>query len=318
MKRVFKFFVYLLLIVIILFNMVSASYAYRFSHYYNSNEIDSTEVKKGKLHRIKTILFGPKLVKSSIVDKPYIPYQNIRLVTDDNVHLAGWYSVHSDTSSKGTILMFHGASSCRSSLVAEMKEFYNAGYNVLTIDFRGNGESEGNTTTISYIEVHDAKAAYDYVAKTGEKNISMYGKSMGAATAIRTIAVYQTPVKALICDASFGSVHQAIQGRIRDIHFPPEPLATLMSFWGSIIRNYWIFGTRPSEYVKKVYCPTLIQRGANDDRVTHEETMEIYNNLASPVKKVVEYSNCGHESLYAKHPDEWRKNILEILDSASK
>jgi alpha-beta hydrolase superfamily lysophospholipase len=64
------------------------------------------------------------------------------------------------------------------------------GYNVLLLDFRAHGASGGNTCTIGYYEAEDVKLAYNFLKDKGEKNIALWGISMGAAAIAHAVDEY--------------------------------------------------------------------------------------------------------------------------------
>jgi pimeloyl-ACP methyl ester carboxylesterase len=78
--------------------------------------------------------------------------------------------------------MFHGYGSSRSDIIPESTVFYKMQYNVLMLDFRAHGNSEGNICSMGYYEAGDVKAAYNFISSTGEKNIILWGGSMDAAS----------------------------------------------------------------------------------------------------------------------------------------
>jgi pimeloyl-ACP methyl ester carboxylesterase len=112
----------------------------------------------------------------------------------------------------------------------------------------------------------------------------------------------------------FGSILEAAEGRIKMMGLPPEPLATLITFWGGTEHGFWAFGMKPSEYAKKINVPTLLQWGKNDPRVSETETDLIYKNLPAN-KKLVVYESCGHESLCKKENLKWITEVHQFLDN---
>jgi pimeloyl-ACP methyl ester carboxylesterase len=89
-------------------------------------------------------------------------------------------------------------------------------------------------------------------------------------------------------------------------------LATFITFWGGTEHGFWAFNMKPSEFVKQIKCPVLLQWGRHDPRVQQEETDLIYANISAP-KKLVVYENCGHESLCEKEPAKWTATVSEFL-----
>lgn len=77
-------------------------------------------------------------------------------------------------SSKGTVILFHGYGGQKSSLIEKSDEFIKQGYSTLLVDFMGSGGSEGNQTTIGFKEAVEVKTCFDYLTKSGEKNLSFW------------------------------------------------------------------------------------------------------------------------------------------------
>ena len=58
----------------------------------------------------------------------------------------------------------------------------------------------------------------------------------------------------------FGSLPDAVKGRVKIMGLPQEPISTLLTFWGGVQNGFWAFNLKPSEYAKKIKCPVLLQR----------------------------------------------------------
>jgi len=294
---------YTLLILFLLVNIIAAFHAYKFTHFYsNAAPVKKPEQMSGG-EKLKAIFFGIRYPKSKVVDSLGLQHDTVLLKTADSLQLESWYAQHD--SAKGTILMFHGHGSSKSGIIAEARKLYEIGYHVILTDFRAHGNSEGNTTSIGIYESRDVKAVYDYVAAKGEKNIIIWGISMGAATALKAIDEFGIKPNKLILEMPFGSLHSAVQGRMKTMGLPAEPLSTLLTFWGGAEIGSWAFNHRPEEYAKKVNCPVLLQWGAGDQRVTEDETNSLFSNISSHEKVMIKYLQSGHESLFKKETGKW-------------
>lgn len=157
------------------------------------------------------------------------------------------------------------------------------------------------------------KAAYDYIRSKGEKNIVLWGVSMGAATITRAIAAYDVKPEKVILELSYGTLSAAAKGRVRTMGLPEQPIAGLLTFWGGTVRGFWAFGLSPEEYAKKINCPVLVQHGAKDARVTMAESEAIFGNIPPVRKKLVVYETAKHESLYGREPGKWKREIKSFL-----
>ncbi|MDN3658302.1 alpha/beta hydrolase [Ferruginibacter paludis] len=310
MKLLIKILLRTLLTIFILVNIITAFHAYKFTHFYNAADVAVKQQKTG-WDKTEDILFGINVAKKPDSITNTIASQTIYLYTKDSIQLEGWWIKTTDTA-KGTVILFHGHGSTKAGILLESEEFGKMGYNTLLMDFRAHGNSGGNTTTIGYYEAEDVQLAYDFIKNKGEKNIVLWGISMGAAAVSKAINDYNLPANKIILEMPFGSILQAAEGRIKMMQLPPEPLATLITFWGGTEHGFWAFGMKPAEFVKKINCPVLLQWGRKDPRVTQAETDLIYANIVAP-KKLVVYDNAGHESLCEKENAKWLSEVQDFL-----
>ncbi len=312
MKKWIRILLRTIIVLFVLGNLMLALHAYKLTHFYDVAEIDIIpENEKTSWDRAKDILFGLNTVKKPSSHKADSSFEKIILETADKLKLEALY-LTTDSAVKGTVVLFHGHHSNRLGVLGESEMFRKMGYNTLLPDFRAHGNSEGNTCTIGYEEAEDVKLAYDYIKNKGEKNIILWGISMGAAAITKAVNDYQLQPKKIILEMPYGSLQDAVEGKLSTMHLPKQPLASLLTFWGGAEHGFWAFNMKPTEYVKKINIPVLMQWGKNDPRVTKKEIDEIYNNILS-AKKLVIYDNCGHESLYTKENDKWLKEVNDFL-----
>lgn len=308
----------LALALFVLLNIVCAFQAYKLTHFYDTKDAMPSPEKMSFTDKLNAGLFGVKFPKSISGDKPEM-YETVNLKTDDNLKLEGWYANKDSAKydailSKGTIILFHGHGGKKSDLIPEAKQFYDLGYSILLVDFRAHSNSDGNTCTIGFDESKDVKAAYDFVVAKGEKNIILYGVSLGAAAILKAVRDDYIHPQKLILEMPFGTLQDAVKGRLKIMNLPQQPLATLLTFWGGVEQGYWAFNFKPQEYAKKVTCPTLLQWGTNDKRVSATETSTIFQNLSSTRKTFVEYKNSGHQSLCKNENEKWKARITTFLN----
>lgn len=147
------------------------------------------------------------------------------------------------SNSKGTIILFHGYGSEKSSLLNKSDEFLKLGYNTLLVDFMGSGGSEGNQTTIGFKEAEEVKTAFEYVEKQGEKSIYLFGNSLGAVAIMKAMSDFNLDAKGIILECPFGSMYKTTCARFSNMNVPSFPMAGLLVFWGGIQNGFWGFWT---------------------------------------------------------------------------
>ena len=318
MKKWLKRFAYTILLLFIIVNIMSAFHAYKFTHFY----ADAAPIKRPEQmsfnEKATAIFAGVKYPKSKVMDSLKVAHTTVKIKTEDNLMLDAWENIlGSDSSSKkakGTIILFHGHGSSKSGTIKEAQVFDSLGYNILLIDFRGHGNSDGNICSIGYNESKDVKAAYDYVEAKGEKNIILWGVSLGAATIMKAIKDYSIKPTKVIVEMPFASLHDAVKGRVRTMGLPEQPISTFLCFWGGVELGFNAFSHDPSEYARKVTCPVLLQWGLQDKRVSEPETKTIFANISSVQKQFVVYTTSGHVSLCKTENKKWITTVANFLN----
>lgn len=301
----------ILLVLFLVLNVLAAFHAYKFTHFYpgEKNRPKQSAAMTG-WDKTQALLFGLTYPKSVNDSKP-AAYETVLFHTKDGLKIEGWYS--KTAAAKGTVILFHGHGSSKAKLNNEAAAFSAMGYNLLLIDFRAHGGSDGTVCTIGYYEAEEVKLAYDYMRAQGEKNIVLWGISLGAGTITHAVSEYGLAPEKVILEMPFGTLLQAVKGRLRIMGVPAEPFSSLLTFWGGAEQGFWAFSMEPETFAKKIKSPLLIQWGAKDARVTRKEVESIYRNAASTEKTLVVYPDAAHESLCKKDPDRWMRTVGRFL-----
>lgn len=313
LKKFLKSIGYILLGIFLLLNVMAIFHAYKFTHFYAGIIPAKKPEQMSFSEKAAAIFVGVKYSKSKVVDSFEVKHSTITLRTKDSIRLESWYA-KADSNARGTIVMFHGHGSNKSAIIKEATAFHEMGWNVLMTDFRAHGNSDGETCTIGYDESKDVKAAYDYIKAGGEKNIVLWGISLGAATILSAIDQFNIKPNKLILEMPFGTLQEGVKGKLRMMHIPIEPMSTLLTFWGGVEQRNWGFDFRPQDFASKVNCPVLLQWGLNDPRVTQTETNTIFKHLASHDKLLMVYVKSGHQSLCKNENAKWVSTVGGFLN----
>ena len=77
---------------------------------------------------------------------------------------------------------------------------------LFTFDFSGCGNSEGNWVTLGWKEKHDLDAVVSYLLSLGSvSKLGLWGRSMGAATAVMYLSENNDKVSAAVLDSGFAA-----------------------------------------------------------------------------------------------------------------
>ena len=315
LPSIVRWILWVLLVQVILFNISAAFYANRFTYVYDDPALRNKGLNRNIFVKTWHLFSGPRQPRSIITEFPVFPYDTLILKTKNGIFIDAWYA-EPDSISKGTVILFHGIMANKGMLLAEAAEFRDDGYNVMLVDFRAHGNSGGHITTIGVKESEEVKLAYDYIDKQGEKNIFLYGSSMGGVVVAKAVADYDLQPSGVFLEMPFASLQSHVRARVRGLGFRgfgEKQFGFLVTMWIGIERGFNGFKDQTACYVAKMNCPVLMQWGARDTYVLKNETNRIYNAIASSNKKLVIYDQAGHESLLQNDPVKWRLEVEKFL-----
>lgn len=312
-----RWILWALLIQFILINISAAFYAYRLTHFSTNPSLRIYKPASNIFVKTWRLFTGPRQPRSSISETPTFSFDTVQFKTSNGTLIDAWYG-KADSFSRGTVIFFHGITVTKAQLLHEAYEFRYWHYNVMLVDFRGHGNSSGNKTTIGIKESEEVKLAYEHVINRGDKNIFLYGLSLGSVAAARAAAIYQLPLSGVILDMPFLSLQTYMKGKARIVGFPQQPFAFLTTLWTGIENGFNGFNHKTTTYVKKINCPVLLQWGALDYFVLKDDIAEIYTAIGSKNKKLVIYPNASHESLLGNDPARWRAEVGNFIKSYGK
>jgi fermentation-respiration switch protein FrsA (DUF1100 family) len=253
------------------------------------------------------LFFKPGKVIVNSPDIQALSPQNVYFRSPDNLTLHGWYFRGQGNEQHGTILVCHGNVENLSTHVKLDLWLVRAGYNVFIFDYRGYGKS-GGTTTVEGIHL-DAEAALEkiFTLPGAHDRIVIYGKSLGGAVAIHTVAntPYKDRIKGLIVESAFADYRMMARGEIAKtiIGWPVQyPLSLLVN------NDY-----SPMKWIRKVPpVPLLIIHGTRDAVVPVEHGRVLFEAAAEP-KQYWELPGLGHVKSWTDEAT--RKRLLAYLES---
>lgn len=294
-----------LLLIFIGINVVAVFHSYKFTHFSNpQTEKTKDPSNLSGIQKLKTIIFGVSIPRPENKVVPKSDYQIITI--QGNKEIECW-SIQAKQP-KGTVILFHGYGGNKSSMLDKAEIFIKLGYSTLLVDFMGSGGSEGNQTTIGFLEAQQVKSSFEYVTGSGDENIILFGTSMGAAAILKCINDYQIKPAGIILECPYGTIYQTVCARFDIMNVPSFPGAALLTFWGGLQNGFWAFGHNPIEYAKNVKCPALLLYGAKDEKVSRRETDEIFENLSGK-KTLSIYPEAGHENYLTFYKSEWIRDV---------
>tara|TARA_B100000029_G_scaffold330109_1_gene322389 strand:+ start:866 stop:1678 length:813 start_codon:yes stop_codon:yes gene_type:complete len=133
----------------------------------------------------RNLLYHPTLdnyIKNQSVIEP-TEIEKVKITTKDNIDLLGWF-YNKDLNKHKTIVFFHGNAGSLANRTYKLNHFKKLNVNFLIIAWRGFSGNGGRPNEKGLYE--DAKSAIKWLKVKGvdEKNIILYGESLGTGVAV--------------------------------------------------------------------------------------------------------------------------------------
>ncbi len=205
---------------------------------------------------------------------------------------------------RGTILLFHGYRSCWQIDFGLVLRYYyeTLGYQLLLVDQRAHGKSEGRYLTFGVRERFDVISWTTYMGQLlGEDHpLFLGGLSMGATTVLMA-SCFEFPanVRGIIADCGFTSPYEIMQAVLRH-HNPKTPAKLLLPFCGIFTKLFAGFGLKDAstlDAVRESRYPILFIHGTGDTFVPCEMTQRAFDACRSQ-KTLVLVDGAEHGKSY--------------------
>jgi pimeloyl-ACP methyl ester carboxylesterase len=231
--------------------------------------------------------------------------QDVRLKAADGVHLGAWHLQRGARPSNRLILLFHGNAGHRAGRTLWYEVAASVGCDVLAIDYRGYGDSEGGPTEKGLIL--DSEAAWEHATGTLKfrpEQILIAGESLGGGVAVQLAAKLcrrQQAPAGLVLLATFDSMlHAALH------NFPWLP-----------VRRFLLDRYHSDQHIADVTCP-LLQFHGDQDTIVPLKLGRRLSEMAPPAssdgrQKVFRvFPGAGHNNLLRQHAPQIRDEIRRL------
>ncbi len=247
------------------------------------------------------LMFHPSpIIKSTPADYDLV-YEEVWLpVSTGQIH--GWW-ISASTLEAPVILYFHGNGTNNGDTVGRASRFYQLGFSVLLIDYRGYGKSDPTFPDETKV-YEDAEAAWKYLTQDRgikPQNLSIYGHSLGGAIGIE-MAARHPEMAGLIVEGTFTSMKE---------------MANIMGY--SRLFPLKLILTQKFDSINKIsgiQVPILLIHGTEDEVVPTFMSQQLYD-VAPTAKKLYLVPGAKHNDLPTIGGENYLKIISYFVESVS-
>ena len=220
----------------------------------------------------------PIRIASQITPKTFgVDYESVQFKTADNILIKGWFIPNKNPHAK-TIILLHGYPADKANILPS-RLFLHKNYNLLLMDFRYFGESDGLYSTIGKNEVLDLQAAIQYLNKRGIKSVGVWGFSLGGAVALLT-APKEPHIKAIVAESPFARLDWMV-----DDYYPIPGLNYLISqlihLWAWLFLKMDVNTVNPFQAIEHLKIPVLLIYSKSDQVVKFKHAVLMQKTAAA-------------------------------------
>lgn len=242
-------------------------------------------------------------------------HQDEWITSSDGLKLHGTWFPQGEC--KNIVICFHGYTSQGMKDYIGLSGYYlSRGYSMLLVDERAHGESEGTHIGFGCLDRVDALKWINWVIrKCGtECKILLHGTSMGGATVLMTSGMeLPVQVKGIISDCAFTSPKEVFTHVLKNMyHMPAFPTMQLSDWLNRNLSGYGLDECNAAREVRNAKVPILLIHGSGDTFVPCSMCETIYENIASPKKKLI-IEGAAHAECYYKDTAAYENALTEFI-----
>ncbi len=224
-----------------------------------------------------------------------------------------------NTKTNKTILCVHGYKA-KDGLIdfgMSAKFLYQTGYNLLIVDDRAHGKSDGKYIGFGVLDCKDVASWTNLlINEYKQETIILYGMSMGSATVLNASSLIDhNIVKGIVADCGFASGYDEVSYQIKQMyHLPSFPLVAIANLQLKLLAHYSLKEKQAYISIKEYKGKLLIIHGGSDHFVCTKDAYKIYEN-ANCSKKLLIIDGASHAKSYLKDTKKYEKAFIELLNS---
>lgn len=217
------------------------------------------------------------------------------------------------------MILVHGYSANYHIHMPFTRLFLNEGLNVLLVDQRAHGGSEGEYTTYGYYEKNDIDRWIKYLEDKNGKDlyIGLHGQSLGGATVLMC-GVNNDKVKFIIDDCGFSNGKEEIKHEFdKQRYIPFKPVYWLLRKKIKHRCNFDMDEVNPLKEIEKSNKPILFIHGKEDKLVPYTMAEDMYNKRGNKEDLLYLVEDAGHMECYGANREKYEEVVRKFISKVN-
>ena len=243
----------------------------------------------------------------------------LSVLSKENFRLSGWLWPAENNGTGKTVILVHGVMDSAAGMGYLAEEYHKKNWDVLCIDLRAHGDSEGKKSTMGVLEADDLVLWVDLLVSVHKKTaIFLHGVSMGGAAVLMyggNRSHLPDEVMGIVSDSSFASYFKAFSLLINFVvrnRFIAWSIAH-----GASLASYTSCGIpfakmSPLSVVDSITVPLLFFHGENDVLVPIRTVQKMFDKAVQRTNEIVVIPEAPHIGAYFYAPLEYMDKIEQF------
>nr|WP_277956611.1 alpha/beta hydrolase [Clostridium perfringens] len=248
--------------------------------------------------------------------------EDITLKSFDGLNLTSTLIMNENPTNKFIVLV-HGVSICYVGSLKYFDIFYKNGFNVLIVNQRRHGKSEGKYSTYGFYEKYDVNMWIEYLKSRFGNDIilGLHGESMGAGTVMETIPLNDS-IKFVIEDCGYSNFHELIGFQItheyknRLVRKILRPSLLFANFFMKTKAKFSMKKIVPIDIVASNSLPMMFVHGKEDYFVPWYMAVDLYKAKTKGYKELYLVEGAKHAEALEVNKILYEKKIMTFIEKA--
>ncbi|EOT2968142.1 alpha/beta hydrolase [Clostridium perfringens] len=273
------------------------------------------DIEKSYTRYVENNLFDEALYNSA-------SKEDITLKSFDGLNLTSTLIMNENPTNKFIVLV-HGVSICYVGSLKYFDIFYKNGFNVLIVNQRRHGKSEGKYSTYGFYEKYDVNMWIEYLKSRFGNDIilGLHGESMGAGTVMETIPLNDS-IKFVIEDCGYSNFHELIGFQIthayknRLVRKILRPSLIFANFFMKTKAKFSMKKIVPIDIVASTSLPMMFIHGKEDYFVPWYMAVDLYKAKTKGYKELYLVEGAKHAEALEVNKILYEKKIMTFIEKA--
>lgn len=190
------------------------------------------------------------------------------------------------------------------------------GHNILVVDQRATGDSDGNVISFGINERYDVLAWTQLITnRYPQMKIILVGGSLGAATVLMASELdLPANVVGVVADSAYSSPKAIIKKVIGGMNLPTTLTYPFVKLSAKLLGHFNLEAASPEQAVKNTKLPILIIHGEDDRYVPCSMAYQNYNACQAPIKMLLTVPNGPHDISLLVDWNKYQETVEKFFD----